>query len=434
MELHNSGKIQCFFLNSNNIERESYIWNMAGSMLMAFQSVIMLMILTRVLGLIEAGIFTIAYANANLFLAIGKYGVRYFQVSDIKGNFSFNEYLMVRKITTFAMLVVSFGYTYFISITNFYSVEKLGVIIWMCLFKSVDSIEDVYLGFYQQKNRLDVSSKILTVRMFITICIFGIGLLFSRNLLISLIIATLSTIIICIYFIKITYPSFKTAENIHQKGHIKKLLWQCFPLFAGMFLSYYIGNAPKYAIDANLNDELQACYGFIAMPVFVIGLFNNFIFNPMIYQLSILWNEHKIRKFVIKIIRQIGIVILITFVCILGAYIIGIPVLSWLYNSDLSPYRTELIILLIGGGFLGMSGLLNTVITIMRYQNTVVWAYGFVAIIAMILSTPVVKKFMIIGAAALYTVLMFILCSFFIGIIIYGILKELSKYKKLKTL
>ena len=88
----NTMKIKSFLIQSDNIERDSFIWNMAGSMIMAFQSVIMLMILTRVLGLIEAGVFTIAYANANLFLTIGKYGVRNFQVSDVTGQFTFREY------------------------------------------------------------------------------------------------------------------------------------------------------------------------------------------------------------------------------------------------------------------------------------------------------------------------------------------------------
>ena len=82
-------KLKNFLLNDKNIERDSFLWNMIGSMLMAFQSVIMLMIFTRVLGLADAGIFTIAFANANLFLNIGKYGMRYFQVSDLERQFSF---------------------------------------------------------------------------------------------------------------------------------------------------------------------------------------------------------------------------------------------------------------------------------------------------------------------------------------------------------
>ena len=91
--------VKAFLLNDSNVERNSYIWNMSGSMLVAFQSVIMLMILTRVLGLVEAGILTIAYANANLFQNIGKYGMRNFQVSDVKDEFNFSEYKASRIVT-----------------------------------------------------------------------------------------------------------------------------------------------------------------------------------------------------------------------------------------------------------------------------------------------------------------------------------------------
>ena len=142
-------KLEKFLIQSNNIGKDSLVWNMVGSMIMAFQSVIMLMILTRVLGLNEAGIFTIAYANANLFVTIGKYGMRNFQVSDVSEQFLFQEYLISRLFTTFIMILVSVIYVVCIGNENEYSMEKCFVIIWMCLFKVVDSLEDVYHGLYK---------------------------------------------------------------------------------------------------------------------------------------------------------------------------------------------------------------------------------------------------------------------------------------------
>lgn len=88
-----------FLLNDKNIERNGYIWNMIGSMMNAFQSVFLLVIINRVLGEGESGIFNIAYANANLFLNMGKYGMRYYQVSDVKHEHSFGDYLTSRIIS-----------------------------------------------------------------------------------------------------------------------------------------------------------------------------------------------------------------------------------------------------------------------------------------------------------------------------------------------
>ena len=128
--------MQRFLLNSNNIDRDSFIWNMAGSMLMAFQSVIMLMILTRTVSLYDAGVFTIAFASANLFLNIGKYGMRNYQVSDVNRQATFQEYLFSRILTTIIMIVVSIVYVTVVASKNDYSTNKSLTIICMFLQNS----------------------------------------------------------------------------------------------------------------------------------------------------------------------------------------------------------------------------------------------------------------------------------------------------------
>ena len=396
-------RIKKFFLHTDNIDRDSFVWNMTGSMIMAFQSVIMLMILTRILGLYEAGLFTIAYANANLFLTIGKYGMRNFQVSDVTGQFSFHEYRLSRAVTTIVMLLVAVIYVIYVGDKNQYTLEKSLIIIWMCIFKAVDAFEDVYHGLYQRSGRLDVAGKLLTVRLGLTLIIFGAGLFVLKDLLLSLVISTVATAILFALFIKWSYGEFvQVREERKPFISVRHLLQICFPLFLGSFLAFYIGNAPKYAIDSILNDELQACYGFIAMPVFVIGLLNSFIFNPMIYKMSVMWNEGKRKQFVKKLSVQVLIVAGITATCIVGAYFLGVPVLSFLYNTDLAQYKAELLILLLGGGFLALSGLLTTMITIIRCQKRLMAGYVIVAVLAYVLSEKAVERYSIMGAAMLY--------------------------------
>ncbi|MCI8834820.1 MAG: lipopolysaccharide biosynthesis protein [Ruminococcus sp.] len=418
-------RIKKFILNDKNVIKESYIWNTIASMLMAFQSVIMLMILTRVMSLEDAGIFTIAYANANLFLTVGKYGMRNFQVSDVQGQFVFQEYRTSRVITVAAMLAVSSGYVLYSSFCNTYSMEKTQIFIWMCLFKAIDAMEDVYHGCYQQHNRLDLAARSLAIRLILTILVFGISLVVSHNLLFSLIFATCVTLGLFYIFTKWTCEVFLIKKKrIVWNHHLILLIKQCFPLFCSSFFSFYIGNAMKYAIDAKLTDEMQACYGFISMPVFVIGLLNNFIFSPMLYKMSILWDERKIKIFVEKVLRQIVILAMITLICLLGAYILGVPVLSWLYNTDLFPFKKELLILLLGGGFLGLSGFLSILLTIIRYQNLLMWGYLAVAVLAYFLSDRTVELYGMTGASILYVILMLLLCVMFLVMFVFGILRN----------
>ena len=402
-----------FLLNDKNIERNGYIWNMLGSLLNAFQSVVILMVLNRVLGETISGIFTLAYANANLFLHIGKYGMRYYQVSDSKTKFTFSDYLTSRILSSVAMVVVAAGFTIFSALRNGYSDYKTFVVLWMCIFKVLDVVEDVYHGQYQKMNRLDVAGRCMTIRMFLLILCFGVGIVVFKDLLLSLIVTVLLNALVLIWLTVVTYKGLHIDKGERSWGRIKTLFIQCGPLFAGYFLSFYIGNAPKYSIDSMLSDDLQAIYGFVSMPVFVVGMLNNFIFNPQIYALTKHWENGEVSIFVKKTIRQIFIVFGITAVCMAGAYLLGVPVLSILYATDLAPYKAELLILLAGGGFLGLTGLLNAVITITRFQKSLAWGYLAVAIMALVFSDRIVGKYEMMGASWLYLGLMALLSLVF---------------------
>ena len=415
--------MQAFLNNSKNIYRDSYLWNMIGSMLLAFQSVILLMVLTRVLGVDDAGIFTLAYANANLFFTMGKYGMRYFQASDVIEQFSFKDYICSRIITSACMIVGSFGFTVYLAIKNSYTIEKMLIVFFVCIFKLPDVIEDVYYGRYQQKARLDIAAKTMTLRVALTTLCFILVVILSKNLLFSVIVSTVFAFLLVAYFIKITIKPFADGKK-WEKAKVFELLRVCFPLFVGAFLSIYITNAPKYSIDALLNDELQACYGFISMPVMVISLLNGIIFNPLIQKMSIIWKKRETKAFLIRVIVQAGVVLGITLCCIIAAFFLGIPVLSFLFNVDLTLYKRELIILLIGGGLLGLSGLLNTVITIIRFQDSILIGYGIVTCMAIIFSDYIVSQYKLMGAAILYMLLMASLCILFLIFLIIGIIKD----------
>lgn len=423
--------IKSFFLNDRNVEKNSYMWNMTGSMLNAFQSVVLLMIISRTIGQFAAGIFTIAYANASLFLQVGNYGVRNFQVSDIKKKFSFREYYYARLISIVLMLVLAGAYLAYSAYTKDYSSEKVWIMIWMVLQKTVDVLENVYHGQYQQNNRLDVAGRCLTIRMCILILSFGVGLIITRNLLVSLVASTIISLLVFMLFTHWTSHIARIHTSAEDKDSadserlvwkkVSQLMWRCLPLCAGATLSFYIGNAPKYAIDAKLSEELQACYGYIAMPVFVVGLLNNFIFMPQMFQLSKLWQERNIRAFKKRTLRQVFILAAISLVCVGGAFLLGTPVLSILYNTDLAPYRLPLVILVLGGGFLGLTGFLWAVITIIRCQKYTVYGYGVVALSALLLSDPVVERYEIMGASVLYLSMMVLLSIIFAAIFLLGV-------------
>ena len=414
--------IKDFLTKSNNPEKSGVIWNMIASMATAFQSVVLLVILSHFTDPVTAGIYTFGNTQNNLFLSVGKYGMRYYQVSDVDKKYKFRDYRMSRIITTIAMALVSTAYVLFIANRNGYSSNKTLCIIWLCLFKLADSFEDVYYGDYQKNERLDIASKCFAMRLIITIIVFAIIIIVTGDLLLATVISTILTLLILFLFIVLT-KEYVCENEMCNMRRVVKLLVATTPLMIGSFLTLYIGAAPRNAIDRQLDDTIQAIYGYIAMPVFVVQLLVLFIFNPLIYKLSVMWNEKKVGEFLKASLIQVVFVIIITIVCLAGAWLLGIPVLSLFYNTDLKPYKTDLMLMLVGSGFLGLAGLLANLLTIMRYQVAILIGYVVSSAVAFLFSDYAVRNGGMRGAVYIYLVVLAILCTVFILEFIYGIIR-----------
>lgn len=196
-----------------------------------------------------------------------------------------------------------------------YTLDKTLIVLMMLIFKAIDAYEDVFHGDYQQHGRLDVGAKMLTFRMITMIVLYAGLVIFTRNLLLAL---TATTIFTGLFFIGETIWAKRSFQlpigsiRLSCKGDLGKksfeLLRECFPVFLASFLLFYIGNASKYAIDAVMDNAAQAFYGYIAMPVFVVGLLANFIYNPIIASLSEDWAEGQSRKFGRRFTLQVLII------------------------------------------------------------------------------------------------------------------------------
>ena len=202
------------------------------------------------------------------------------------------------------------------------------------------------------------------------------------------------------------------------------LLVECFPLFIAAYLVMYIGNAPKYAIDKVMPSEAQACFTYIFMPVFVISLLSQFVYQPVISKLAMLWNQSRLQEFNKLIFRQVGLILVLSAAAVIGGYLLGIPVLSLIYGVNLDEYKTALVILLLGGGALAFVNFLQMIITVARKQNLLNIGYILAFLAFVLLGKMVVEEYGIIGISVFYTVVV-------LGIgIIFGIITVLIIKRK----
>lgn len=405
---------------TNHIERSIYCWNFLNAALSAMQSTLILVVLTRTNNMDDVGTFSIAYAVASLMLFIGQYGLRKYQVSDIREQFSFANYLSMRIITCLVMVAVSTGYCVYVYLFNDYSVKKACVVFLVCILKTIQAFADVLHGQIQKMGRLDVAAKASFWRILVSIIACMIGLVLTGNLVISMIICVASAIITFFLTSVNVAADYGRLSVDFNYVKIKALTIEGFPLFLSTFLSMYIANAPKYAIDAFLTDEIQAYYNFIFMPAFAVQLLANFIFNPIIDRYARIWTGREYKKFWQSIKKSMLQLAAITAVGLICAYAIGVPVLSWLFNTSLLQYKVELCVVMLGGGMLAYVSFFVIILTIMRHQNIILLGYIVVAAIARIMSGFFVLNYGIFGAALMYTALMTALAVIlFIAVVVF---------------
>ena len=413
---------------TNNPERSAYIWNAINACLAAVECPVILMVMTRTNGVYDAGVFSIAYAVASLMMYLGQYGLRRYQSSDVLETFSFREYHGVRFLTCGVMVLASLGYCVYGVLFLHYNVSKFLVIMLVCMLKYVQAYTDVFHGRMQQKGRLDVATKCSAARYVLEMLVCCILLVLTHNMLLSvsacLAVSIAEALLTSVNEGKHYGGSLKPAFGWEKT---KLLMIEGFPIFVSLFLNVYIGNAPKYAIDACMTEEIQAYYNFIFMPAFAVGLIAHFIFNPIITKYAELWVAKEKDLFVklVKLIKkQCYIILGITALGLAVAFTIGIPLISFVFGADVSAYKKELIIIMVGGGMLAYATFFATVLTIIRRQRIMLVCYAVAAGAALFISRPMVEQFGITGAAVLYAVIMTVLAIMLFITLYVGIKKE----------
>ncbi len=380
------------------MNKKSYLWNSIASMLYAGMSAILMLAVIRILGVEEGGLFSLGYSIAQLMLTIGNFDMRAYQATDVANKYRFEDYLSSRLVTGLFMIGGSIVYIFIKGYTG----DKFLIIFILCIFKLSDAIEDVYHGQLQRTDHLDVAGFIQTLRLLICVILFVGVMLIFKSLLISGIVTTLVALLLAIIPNVIVLNRYEQYSFSFMPKNVFGLLWTSFPLFIGSYLSLYIGNAPKYAIDSYIGDVAQSIYGIIFMPSYVINLLSGFILRPALTSLADDWEKGLLKKEAVRLLKLMAVILGMTILVSGLAFLWGTQVLGFVYGVDIGDYRAELLILLIGGGFYAFGIVMYYAVTIARKQKYLTVVYALVAVATYFTSILLVKRSGIMGASLVY--------------------------------
>lgn len=384
--------------------RKNFIWNIIGTTFNAFNSLFFMIIITRVNGLENAGIFTLAFSTACILYIIGIYAGRIYQVTEASKEITDKDYIANRIISCIIMIVI----VIFFVIINQYDVYKSSIFIILTMYKALEAFSDVLYGIMQKNELLEKAGKSTFMKAIISIIVFVIIDLSTKNLIIS----CLSIIVIFIAVI-LLYDIRKTKILIEKENKVKcknilSIFKNGFFTFAISFLGLYITNAPKYAIDSVLTEEIQAIFGIIIMPATVMSLLAQFLIHPYLNTIFKLYQTNKYKELEKVTYKIILVIFLFGTLSIIAGYLFGTQVLGIIYGINLENYKIALTAILVGATFYTMAGIISPILVTMRYTKIQFVIYSIISIIELILCNILVKLFEFKGAIISYTVVMII--------------------------
>lgn len=401
--------------------KNKVIWNTLGTGFNAFISLFFMIIATRINGLDEAGIFTFSFSMACLLYIVGTYSGRIYQVTDTT-NVTDKDYIATRIITCIVMIVLAIIFV----LLNRYNMHKSIIFVLLTVYKASEAFSDVLYGILQKNEKLEVVGKSYFIKSLIGILVFLLVDILTKNLIISSISIIITNILIMfLYDINISKKLIDIKNKINI-DNVKTLFKKSFVVFVITLITVVIVNIPKYAIDKNLSDSIQAIFGIIMMPATVISLFSQFIIHPVLTNVTKMCEEKDYTSLK-KLMNKIMLIILaIGLFCSAIAYFIGIPVLEFIYHVDLKAYQINLFIILIGATISATAGIISPFLIALRHNLVQLFIGISLIIVETLLSFSLVKNYGINGVCIAY------LISMIYNFILFYVVSYLKINKKIK--
>lgn len=399
-------------------QKKDYIWNSIGSFLQSAISPILLIVITRLNGVGDSGLFSFAMSLSVVFWAISLWGGRTYQVSDAKKEFSSGDYIVVRFISSLIVAVFSISFC----ILSGYDLIKTELIMVLVSFKILESIADSIYGVLQIHNKLYIVGISLTMKSVFGFMIFAIVDILTKNIVYGALSIFIVNIAVVIFY---DIPLMKhvesvglTKKNIMQAGKIMKKTAE---VFVVVFLTMFSLNIPRYFLDKYHYDQI-GYFGIMAMPITLLTLFISFVLQPNVVNLSELLKKKKIKEFT-KIVSKIDfITFTLGILFVVSSYLIGVWALNTVFGIDINNFRIDLTIMVIGAVANAFASIYVNLLIILRRFKGQFYTLLVTNILAVILSIYLIDRLAMLGS-----VLVFMTISFLQAIILLFIYKRSLK-------
>ena len=412
-----------------SLMKNDVLWNALGSMTYALASMVLAFFVLRILGEKEGGIFGFGYSTlGQQFFILAYFGIRPFHITDMRGEFSFRDYHYFRILSSFFAVLLSIFFLLYQYTNGSYTVEKVSILFFLCLYKILDGYIDVYESELQRRGKLYKTGQSLFFRTILSVLVLLCSLLLNKTLLLGVILMNLSQVLSLYLFAILPLEKTKELEAVNLSGENKVFMQKMKALFSGsvflflsVFLDFYVFSSSKYAVDAVLGSSPSGIYNLLFMPSNFIYLLANFIIRPALPTLAALWqsgDKLRFKKEESSLMKKVLLLSLLLF----GLAFLLSPLALWIlekllgsaFSGKIIGERWTFCLLILGGCFYALANLEYYILVTKRQQKRIFTGYALGAVLSFFTANLMVQEAGFFFASIQFVLMMLFLFLFFL--------------------
>lgn len=206
--------------------RNNVLWNSIGNLIYWGSSWLTTILVVRLGSYELAGILSLAMSVSSTIYCISAYGVYNYQVSDLKNQYTPDDYMSMRIISA----ILGYLICIILCITQNYSLYQVGCILLYMVYKTIECFVNVIQAEEQKAGRMDYIGKAYIIRGIGTLGVFIISMYVTEDLLITIgVMCVYSLVVYGIYDLPKVHLILGKKYTI-TSVHATSLLLSCLPM------------------------------------------------------------------------------------------------------------------------------------------------------------------------------------------------------------
>lgn len=343
--------------------KQNLVWNTIGCLMYQgcqWLTTILVVILST--SYENSGILAFAMATGNIFTGLATYNVRTFQISDVKGQFSSENYIAFRVITVVLASVLCSAYSFAVAPSIGTGIAMVAFL----LFKADESFSNVLYGIDQKALRMDFIGISQGVRGILSLAAFALSLLATDNLVVAFVAMFVSCAAVTIlYDIPHSRKLDTVGVSITKKNCID-LFRICAPSVIAILAYGFVSTIARQWFGIQYGEEALGIYSAVATPCVLVQVMANYLYSPFLVPIARSWNSRNNSELRSQLKKLITGIIGVIVICVALSAAFGAPVINLVYGPSIGDYSWMITPAMIAASLMALDYLLTDLFIVMR--------------------------------------------------------------------